>query len=373
MKQTFFITLREIKENLYNSKNPNYINITDETRQGFKEFTSFVEECALFPGKRFYAIQYVCKHWYLSGNDLHIRYNRETGKQTSNSAFSQTITRASMAYSKVFGVFDLYEVFDGKHNDSIDDLLLLCDLIVQDVESGLVPIFISEVYDYNTTKKHGTYALDECKNEIAILKETTKRAIFDKLDTVDSDKLLYLLDVSKQSLFNTKDDSINQNKFKLLTYLKGAEYDKYKDIVESEEASDTAENSAFRVSEIDMEENSADKNVEGYGQSVAEDETLDFGFDADLYDNIELDIDSVDDRDKNVTETVENKLDSILSYIRDFDYAADDGSTVDEKEVLKATKFLTLYTKDGLDKYLKGLSKDVMRQAFEKLDKLKNN
>lgn len=367
MKQNFFITLREIKESLSDSKNPNYVNITDETRKGFKEFTSFVEECDLFPGKRFYAIQYACKYWYLSGVELRNRCARETGKQISNSAISQTLTRASMAYSKVFGIFDLYEVFDGKHDNEIKDLLLLCDLIVEDKESGLIPMFIDEVYNYNTSKKHGVYKLEECLSEIAILKKTMRSSIYDKLDNIDDDKLLYLLDVSKQSLFNTKDDTINQTKFRLLTYLKGGEYAKYNNLVGFENIDEIGEEQGSEDSENYTAEILADKNSEGYSQSVSEDETLDFDFDKDLYEGLDSDNAPLEDTSEKGIDSIENSLEEVLAYIQDFPYEENVFDEVDEKEVLKATKFLTLYTKEGLDKYLKGLSKDVMEEAFKKL------
>ena len=215
MGKTFFSVMQQVQKDI------NRGVISNDSVTLFNRLKETVETCDFTSSK---ATKFVCKNWNSSSKDLVDKWYGLTGGTKSKHTFRSQISTASTLLFSIFGNIQP-SVFGDLAELSEEDLAIrhhlvdtLNSFVIEDVFA--YNLFISEVLNYfEDSEPTARYTMEECTNELKILKLLAKTNIYKLLDTCDSDKLKYLLSVLIQPLTSIKNRSVNTDKLAVLREL----------------------------------------------------------------------------------------------------------------------------------------------------------
>lgn len=192
-------------------------NVDEEGVNLFRSFCGFVERCNFSTSKH---MQFICENWRLDSRQLVDAWGMVDSSYKEESTFRNQISVVSRMLYGLFPYFDV-DIFLSAEGTKENRNKLRKTIKILGVEDLGVTAFLTEVTDYfedNVPKKD--YTISECKKEIDTLRLLMRSDVFALLDSVDSDKLKWLLSVMRSPLSRIHGGGgVNQDKVELLDML----------------------------------------------------------------------------------------------------------------------------------------------------------
>lgn len=188
---------------------------TDYTRAVFNALITFVTDCSFSTSKN---IRFICANWYCSYSELCNKWQGVSGKSKTSDAFRSQVSTTSMFLYEIFpnfhrDVFLLEEEFGLNEINRIISALSGEDL-------SLADLFISEVINYcDNFDNVLSFSLEDCLNEISAIKALKRSEVFSFLDTLDWEKLRYVLYVLSKPISSSRSREVNHEKIDMLRLL----------------------------------------------------------------------------------------------------------------------------------------------------------
>lgn len=195
-------------------------NCDEESYSLFSQVVSYVEACSFSNSE---ATKFICKNWRLSSSELSERWSVSHPAKSVNTFRSQLST----TNRQLFGLFGniVPEVFYKKSLLSEEDKVLRRNLVnalaaLDYDEDIFVPdIFISEVGNFFEDASYDTYKVEDCMEELRLIKILMKSNVFSYIEKINADKLKFILGVLNQPISSNRSRSINHNKIAILNQL----------------------------------------------------------------------------------------------------------------------------------------------------------
>ena len=213
-RKNFFKELRYIKSCLsqgqYEADGKLY-NYSKETNAIFNRLVEMVKACPFTNAK---ASKFVCENWDKSAKEMSLLGTESRAEETFRTHISNT---SKLLYS-LLPCFSA-DIFISESFEKLHELECCMDAMEL---SFSIPeeVFISEVCNYIDYRSDScSFSLEECENEIALLRLLTKSNIYSKLDDIDPEKLSFLLRILNQKTTHIRSHSVNTDKVLLLKEL----------------------------------------------------------------------------------------------------------------------------------------------------------
>lgn len=222
MKANFFRMLVLCKkyivdEDSFKDEKGAYREYGAKTKEAFHRLVGHIESGSVFHAK---VPVFICRNWRMRPKELTELWESETGKKKREDTFRGQVSEVSVRLYSIFGddVFEnllLDDIGTARSVSGTISILKAGDTGFSGLESAEVLKYLS---GHVVTKKFG---LDECADEIRLLRKFCKPAIQKELAKVDLEKLCYLRSVLDQPLLDRDTKCMNSQKSELLRMIGG--------------------------------------------------------------------------------------------------------------------------------------------------------
>lgn len=222
MKANFFRMLALCEKDIldkdwFQDVNGVYRSYGNKTQEAVLRLVAYIEDGGVFHAK---VPVFICRNWRMSPKELTELWETETGRQKRVDTFRGQVSEASVQLYSIFGdgIFEDLLLDDTETARSVSGTVS----ILKAGDTGFAGLESAEVLGYLTgravTKKFG---LDECADEIRLLRKYCRPAVRKELAKVDLEKLCYLKSVLDQPLLDKDTKCMNNEKSELLRMIGG--------------------------------------------------------------------------------------------------------------------------------------------------------
>lgn len=231
MSKSFFKQFVLI-ENLVKSEEPKlmlkdgtYTYYSEDAKNLVTEISNWLLECNFTKSK---TNIFICQNYNKSCEGLTNLWNK-TNKPKSKRTFQCQISTLSSHLYELLGS-DCFDAILRDDKDKIKEIKLRLNLFTEDITFTDYPI---EMFQYYVSSEYSgkEYTLEECEEEIFMLKTLRRNALADYMERADSDKLSYLKVLLNKPLFDQHLKKVNQKKLELIKKLDTVNGLSYADIV----------------------------------------------------------------------------------------------------------------------------------------------
>lgn len=211
MAKSFFKVLATIEDEIILSESSEY---SDETKSIIYSLIAFVEGGTITEAS---IAKFICRNFRLDNKSLLRAYNLSVPyeKMISTSTLRSYISRLSNELYDIFGL-NIYEIFKENNLEKqrkIKSLLNISNLEDLNFEDLFVNIVDEKA---STGLVNSNICLDDCEEELKVLKLLTKMHLREMLSGLDANKLAYIKRVLNKPIVNSK--TLNYDKISLLQY-----------------------------------------------------------------------------------------------------------------------------------------------------------
>ena len=211
MAKSFFKVLTSLEEEIVLSGSSEY---SSETKSIIYDIIAFVEGGSITEAN---IAKFICRNFRLDNKSLLRTYNLSVPyeKMISTSTLRSYISRLSNELYDIFGL-NIYEIF--KENDLEKQRKIKSLLNISDLEDlSFKDLFIEVVDEVASTGLYNSnICLDDCEEELKVLKSLTKMHLRESVSSLDANKLAYIKRILNKPIVNSK--TLNYDKINLLQY-----------------------------------------------------------------------------------------------------------------------------------------------------------
>ena len=217
-KMSFTSKLKELEKEIINEPELEY---PIEVRQSLWGLITYIESADIASSE---VAKFILRNFRLSLKELLIKWNDTHLKPKTNNTLRGQVSELSSQLYEVFGdIGDIYPNIEMEEmtqiNEKIDALKMrevvsIDDSVIEELQS----YFIND----QLTK---SYFPDECRKELALIKALSKQHIYESIDSVNLDKLLYIRRLLNQQLISTKKSDFNTEKYEMILEMKKVNID----------------------------------------------------------------------------------------------------------------------------------------------------
>lgn len=223
-KPSFFTKLRQLEQ--LNRE----LNISDSVLPLYRDFMSFVENGNFTDSE---PVKYVCSNWKLKPREISDKWNSSNAKKKSYNTWGVQVKFTSELLESIFPNFE--PMIFHKTNDTdvkANEKRNIISLTIKSIDTpNLYPsdMFIEEINKLNTGNET-EYNIEDCEEELKVLKLLSQDNINNILSKVDKNKLSYILGVLSQKSSVYKNKEFNKNKLLVLQKLNkvNTDFNEYK-------------------------------------------------------------------------------------------------------------------------------------------------
>ena len=320
-KKSFTSKLKELEREIINEPEFDY---PIEVKQSLWGLITYIESADIATSE---VAKFILRNFRLSLHESLAKWNDTHIKPKTMNTLRGQVSELSSQLYEVFGdIGDIYPNLDMKKmtqiNYKIDALKMREAVSIDDSVIGeLQSYFIND----QLTK---IYFPDECRKELALIKALSKQHIYEKIDSVDLDKLLYIRRLMNQQLISTKKSDFNTEKYEMILAMKKVNINILKDQSERKGEEDTKK---------------------------AEEEIVPIQVPLPKVKKLEDDYNFA-------------SMSELIQVMLEFMQIPADSSKLSDKKSKQLNMMLQLFTVDGLRKYLSGFcSADLSLYDYEKV------
>ena len=211
MAKSFFKVLTSLEEEIVLSGSSEY---SSERKSIIYDIIAFVEGGSITEAN---IAKFICRNFRLDNKSLLRAYNLSVPyeKMISTSTLRSYISRLSNELYDIFGL-NIYEIF--KENDLEKQRKIKSLLNISDLEDlSFKDLFIEVVDEVASTGLYNSnICLDDCEEELKVLKSLTKMRLRESVSSLDANKLAYIKRILNKPIVNSK--TLNYDKINLLQY-----------------------------------------------------------------------------------------------------------------------------------------------------------
>ena len=298
MSKSFFKNLLVV-ENLVKSEEPTlllsdgtYTYYSEDAKNLVIDISNWLLACNFTKSK---TSIFICQNYTKDCETITNIWNRTHTKHKSQKTFSSQISTLSSHLYKMLGT-NCFDVIIADNKEGMNEVRLRLNLFTEDITFTDYPI---EMFQYYVSDNYSgkEYSLEECSNEIEMLKTLRRSALSEYMEKADSDNLSYLKTVLNTPLLNQHTKKVNEKKLELIKRLDTINGLSYADIV---------------VNYIQDKENEKQDKDDNFEQKVYET----FGVSSDEIKKLLSSIDSNNSNDniENKYHMSEQELEKLIAY-----------------------------------------------------------
>ena len=211
----FFKMLSKCKQDIIEQTGTDY---SDETVLSLTDFISCVQSGVLCG--RSDSFCFICKHYELNSSALAELWRRERGVEKSPCTFRCQIHNLSSKLFKLFGS-DVFDTFYSQDSERLHQLRVKVQaLSLKDVRFEDVFFFeMSNAYIGYGKIPSSDYRVEDCLDELKLLRQLKKERFKQALAGKDIDKLLYIRSAMSRPLVDADTMEVNPEKYAILVAL----------------------------------------------------------------------------------------------------------------------------------------------------------
>ena len=209
-------------------KDGTYVYYSDKAKQLVVDIRSWLLNCDFTKSK---TSRFICQNYNKTCEDITNMWNRTAKKPKNIKTFSSQISTLSSHLYTMLGS-DCFDIIIRDDAEKLDDVRLRLNLFTEDITFTDYPI---EMFKYYVSENYSgkEYTLEECEQEIKMLKTLRRSTLTEYMEKADKDKLAYLKILLNTPLLNQHTKRINDKKMELIKLLDTVEGESYADIVVS--------------------------------------------------------------------------------------------------------------------------------------------
>ena len=389
MATSFNRKLKSLEETINSTKFNSVENVfktsPDEIRKNLRKLIRFVEDGVFAKSE---TELFICKNFREKPDSLlHIWNKKYKNKSKTATTLRVQIHDLSKKFYCIFGEnFD--EFYYNGNVEMMQRFCDICDALRIEKTIDLSSAFIDEVYTLTGEVNRNNYDIDSCKDEFILLRRLMKTNIKKNFESVDMDKLYYIINNLNKPIIGADQQHLNFVKVWLLSHLYSLQKSdttqeviplKYKgkehlfenkiidenDNIETEDINEDIENIEFL----------SEEQTEQISQEVAEINVMD-GVDKSFFADDEISAGEVLDAgefDFSFDQELASGTSLYMLIDQFWDYVYNDeiqdikdlDEVTKKQEIIRIKKFFSLFTPKGLLNYLK--EKKFNKTIFEKM------
>lgn len=234
MAKSFFKNL-VVMENVVLSDEPkrlmkdgSYDFYSDEAKQLVVDIREWLLKCNFTTSK---TSRFICQNYNKTCEVITNLWNKTAKKSKSAKTFNSQISTLSSHLYVMLGS-DCFDAIIQDNHKMMEEVRLRLNLFTEDITFNDYPIEMFKYY-VSDTYSGKTYTLDECEQEIKMLKTLRRSTLSEYMEKADTDKLAYLKVLLNTPLLNQHTKKLNEQKMELIRRLDDINGESYADIVVS--------------------------------------------------------------------------------------------------------------------------------------------
>ena len=209
-------------------KDGSYAYYSDQAKQLVVDIREWLLNCDFTKSK---TSRFICQNYNKTCEDITNLWNRTAKKAKSIKTFNSQISTLSSHLYVMLGS-DCFDIIIQDDSEKMKDVRLRLNLFTEDITFTDYPI---EMFKYYVSENYSgkEYTLEECDQEIKMLKTLRRSTLTEYMEKADKDKLAYLKILLNSPLINQHTKKMNDKKMSLIKMLDGIDGQSYADIVVS--------------------------------------------------------------------------------------------------------------------------------------------
>ena len=211
MRSSFFREMRRIDEAAQRD------DLRDDQLAVFHTVIDFVEDARFTKSP---VTTFICRNWRYNAEDLRKIWEQETGKSKHSSTFRSQVSDVSVALYELLPEFSV-ELFTSEEYDAakLDKIVKMID-VVGVSDRSIDRLFLSDVLTYpDSMRTDSKFTIEELDDTIARLRPYLRTNMLKSLDSIDIEKLVYVLVTLKKPLCMTHGEGLCRQKLEILQKL----------------------------------------------------------------------------------------------------------------------------------------------------------